>query len=434
MGDMVPLWLIVATQLVSVVGDSLGQRASRVVHRGSRRRFVLALATVSALQILVVLAVVQLAAPAQTAKVVKRINGTDVDVCALPPSDPHHRHDCYAQGPLTLWRIVGDCPMILVDGLVAVAYYYGEASLYREPLGVMLLVMAALSSTFIIAPMQALLGLAGGATVGALPITLGVVGALLCIVERTPPPAPPIAAGVGDGAGDNGEALLQVQQPTAEDGDRSAERWPTFRRALRRQLPLLLPFAVVSVVYAAYFVLMRYYDEVCGVNPWGFNSFDQGALPLFIFPAVAAADAAAACAARQQHYGGDGGDGGDDDSEAPVDDESFFEAVRHALREELADGGAGFACMFAYRLLINARALSYTFIVEDYDLSRAYLELTLVRVVLSWLASLLLVLGVPAFIGTDGAEKRRLLDPVNGTAKVCGTAAVVAALFIINKV
>jgi hypothetical protein len=48
-----PLYILVLTQLASVCGDAIGQRAARKDLRGSSRHMLLALTAVSGLQVLV---------------------------------------------------------------------------------------------------------------------------------------------------------------------------------------------------------------------------------------------------------------------------------------------------------------------------------------------------------------------------------------------
>ncbi len=58
-----PLWVVLAVQSVSVIGDLFGQRCSRAYHSQSRRKFMISLTTMSCLQMLVVLGFIQLAFP-----------------------------------------------------------------------------------------------------------------------------------------------------------------------------------------------------------------------------------------------------------------------------------------------------------------------------------------------------------------------------------
>jgi hypothetical protein len=63
------------------------------------------------------------------------------------------------------------------------AYYVGEVLLYGQPLGVVLIVMAALASSFVIEPLESALGMVDQATPIYI-VFLGLTGAILCVIER----------------------------------------------------------------------------------------------------------------------------------------------------------------------------------------------------------------------------------------------------------
>lgn len=463
MTSAAPLWVCFVPQVASVFGDAFGQRCSRVYHGGNRRRFLIGLICVSSIQMFVVLSAVQLIAPSMTTITYsKDANGTMIDFCAENPSDDR----CYAQGPLTIYRALDLCPLLLVNGILNIFYYLGEASMYREPLGVLMLVLAALASSFIIAPMQKWFDLEGAKQVSPWAIVLGLAGSLFCLIERTPPNSAlkakkaenTLFTGGDDGDEDSDGAIpsslsLRIQQGdhvpeyTTNSANSSylsgrEETIPLTRgrrssltsdkrcdvdgcsrllsrvfKMIRRKLPLLGPFALLSFAYALYFVIMLYYNDKCKVNMWGYNSYDQVTLPLYIFGLFFIVDSIAPCRRTIKW---------------DEQDESMIDACRQCFRELSGNYGAGFWNMFLYRLLINARAVAYTYITVQYNLSSSYLELTLIRVVLSWVVSLVLVLVVPSFIKSEAVEQLKLKDVVNLGLKVLGTGAIVGSLLIIH--
>jgi hypothetical protein len=466
-----PVWLLLLIQAVSVVGDSVGQRCARVVHKHSERRFMLGMCVISCLQMFVAAAIVQLAVPSVATPLTKEINGTNVDVCTLPVGDPNRPTGdagCYAQGPLTIYRAIGYCPMTLLNGVANIVYYVAEAAMYQHSMAVLLLVAASLSSSFIISPMQKLFGIGNNdSKLPPVPIVLGIIGAILCTIERTPPPpALPAPEPLADG-----EAAIEAPLSGAPDapGEVEAEcaldpqtagvsRLQRARVFILSTLRVLPAFGTLGLAYALYFVLMRYFDDHCNLNPWGYNALDQVLLPLYLVPALFGVDVLARflprCFGRSTGSdtsepltatvvaSGDAGEVCDEHTELQarevVTDGGALEAAdgRHwvliTISELLSGNGAGALQVFIYRLLINARAIGYTYIAAQYDLTRSYLELTLIRVCLSWLASLGWVLVTPRFIRATESEKRRLRDWLNLTSKVIGTVAIVASLLVLN--
>jgi hypothetical protein len=95
--------------------------------------------------------------------------------------------------------------------------------------------------------------------------------------------------------------------------------------------------------------------------------------------------------------------------------------------------GVGFAHMFFYRLLINSRAMGYSYIAIVYNLTDSYLELTLIRVILSWMASAVVILLIPSFIQAEKKEREKIVDKVNVVLKLVGTGAIVGSLLILNN-
>jgi hypothetical protein len=582
-----PLLLLLIVQLVSVVGDVFGQRCSRVVHGGSRRTFLASMTVVTSLQMLLALSIVQLAIPRVATGITRKFGNESIDVCTLAHNDTRYDADaCYAQGPLTLYKVIATCPYVWLNGVMNIVYYVAEASLYREPAGVVLLVIAALASSFLINPMQHFLSLGDGAPLKPASIVLGIIGAVLCVFERDPArhgdhgaggdasgrppgivmlasaegvdgdvsPTPvesmravadttttPLPPTTSASAGATTSASAAEGDPTgapaagADDTRSAAKLWSAFVATLR----IIPVFATLSVAYALWFVLMRLFDEHCSLNMWGYNSVDQVMLPLFVVPLLAVWDALRArgmCKCRgggggggehadDGHAGGGGGrdalqrasgvngdaarpgdaaaatsggcagccscccgfgdaatseplvgierhhddaydtvdlagrrdggaggtesnvsgddnragdggardDGSDYDEYAASGGTSFWLTVKTSMRRSARHHGAGFAQMFVYRLFINARAIAYTYIALNYDLAQSYLELTLIRILLSWMASLVCILVVPRFILATAHEALVFRDWLNLTLKCAGSALVVASLVLLKE-
>ena len=64
--------------------------------------------------------------------------------------------------------------------------------------------------------------------------------------------------------------------------------------------------------------------------------------------------------------------------------ESLGQAVRTTWQKLAANNYRGLATIFFYRLLINGRAIAYFFLAVQFNLDQVYVELTLIRIVLSW--------------------------------------------------
>jgi hypothetical protein len=96
------------------------------------------------------------------------------------------------------------------------------------------------------------------------------------------------------------------------------------------------------------------------------------------------------------------------------------------------DGASGFLTIFFYRLFANGRAVVYFYLGVIFDLNIVYVELTFVRIVLSWMASLAICAFAPHFLGLSDTERRTVFAPINIVLRLVGTGLVIAALLIGN--
>ena len=89
--------------------------------------------------------------------------------------------------------------------------------------------------------------------------------------------------------------------------------------------------------------------------------------------------------------------------------------------------------VFMYRLCINVRAFMYTYLAIFYDMKIVYLEVQLIRIIMSWIGSFILCWVHPGFIKATPGEVKVVFHPVNLGLKFIGTAMSISALYLINK-
>eukprot|EP01116_Phalansterium_solitarium_P008504 TRINITY_DN22412_c0_g1_i1.p1 TRINITY_DN22412_c0_g1~~TRINITY_DN22412_c0_g1_i1.p1 ORF type:complete len:461 (+),score=88.70 TRINITY_DN22412_c0_g1_i1:105-1385(+) len=424
MADRPPIWMLVLVQLASVIGDSFGQRVSRVEHKGSRRHMMISLAFVSSIQMILVLGVCQLALspnitgasfgdgkPLPCQELVCSSNATVINATT-------HCYEktveCEWQGPLTMFQTVFKHPFLLINGAMNLVYYTGETMLYREPLGLVFLVMAALTSTFLIAPINLILGQPLDQPLPPVVLALGIVGAVLCVIERKAPADPVPSTTVS-----NGETYTAVAVNTDGTVIRYDEAPPVapskvavVLNILKASVRIIIPFLLLSVTYALWFIIQKYSDDHYSVTAFGYNALDQGLLPFYVFPYLFLIDF---IKPFRRAY------------EEPENyHENFFQAIKNTWHEmSIID-------VFLYRLFINGRAFAYFFLAVSYDLTVVYLELTLIRVLLSWLASCVLILLIPKFVGASIEERKTTFHWINLILKALGSGAVTASLILLN--
>ena len=86
-----------------------------------------------------------------------------------------------------------------------------------------------------------------------------------------------------------------------------------------------------------------------------------------------------------------------------------------------------------FRALMLGREFLFFYLATAFDLAPTYLQMTLLRVVLSWLASILACTLLRAYVGVVPQETMRTLAPVNLALKAVGTVLVVYAVMVLHS-
>ena len=112
---------------------------------------------------------------------------------------------------------------------------------------------------------------------------------------------------------------------------------------------------------------------------------------------------------------------------------SFCQSFTNVFQRFRENRFRAFFTVFAYRFLINARAMVYFYMGVTYDLETVYLELTLVRIILSWIFAFFVCLIAPNFISLTAAERNTVFAPQNLILKGFGTVFILVALVVLNE-
>jgi len=90
--------------------------------------------------------------------------------------------------------------------------------------------------------------------------------------------------------------------------------------------------------------------------------------------------------------------------------------------------------MAAFRSTMFAREFLFFFLVTHYpDINLVYLEMTLIRLCLSFLASLVVCKWGASFIHLSFRESAKTLHPINITTRALGTCVVTVAIILFNS-
>ncbi|GAM18457.1 hypothetical protein SAMD00019534_016320, partial [Acytostelium subglobosum LB1] len=477
-----PFLVLLGAQLLSVVGDSFGQRCSRVSFKHSPRHMMIGLCLMTAIQMFVIFSILQLALPVSITGAIY-INNVKVpcfeqlDVqgkiedCTLPPNSNCTVIPCKSQGPFSMFHSIALHPFLLCNGAFNIIYYNGEVMLYKEPLGLLFLVIAALSSTFLINPLNKIFGQPINQPIPPLIYVFGILGSILSVIEFSPKPLVTSKDGTAniqnadeqspqglindveeDNAGKTGkydesvdysydkkdedheypiikslqnetdpllnDNVVIIPQPDSPYVKKDWKYWLSIvGRVAMMSLRILIPMMLLCLANALWMETSLFYNNDFRVNAFGYNSLDQILLPFYLFPFMLIVDFIPPL------------------KKVILTEEDASESLLTAIKNTWTETKhwKNLGSLFLYRFLINSRAIIYFYLAIEYDLTLVYLELTLIRVVLNWIGAVILNLLVPKFINATAEERRKTFLPVNIILKCAGTAGVVASLIILNK-
>lgn len=78
------------------------------------------------------------------------------------------------------------------------------------------------------------------------------------------------------------------------------------------------------------------------------------------------------------------------------------------------------------------REFVFFYLVTNFDISATYLEMTLLRVILCWIASFLACTLLRDWVGVHRDEARTAVHPVNLVLKLVGTTLVLCSILRLN--
>ena len=307
MGHSVPPFgYILLAQSLGAFSELFGQRLGRQCHRHSNIRMLISASTFSSAQSIVLLGIGQLFLPTT-------LTG--------------------GQGSLTMIQQVAKYPGLLVNAVNNAIYWLAMIILLKEPLGPLLVVLGFLCASFLVGPFESVVGLPGGTGLPADAVILGIIGALLCVIElplsdangcmarllpcvswaprqyasfeaagkpsTTKIDADALPAAQSESPSDadtiESEAQPVIDQPTSgtEAGTEATETKASQSHPPRNWLHALwiaAAFAVLALTSAIGIVFMTYYETVAGLSSFGYAAVDSGFLPLTMLPLAALID------------------------------------------------------------------------------------------------------------------------------------------------
>jgi hypothetical protein len=206
------------------------------------------------------------------------------------------------------------------------------------------------------------------------------------------------------------------------NGSGDSSRAPPAWRLLSRALPVAGAYLVLAITTGIGVTMATYFQRSAGLNSFGYTAVDQVLLPFTTLPLAAALDASV----RLRGLVGE-----PVWSAAAAKPPNFAHTLRRAWAEVNAGSPHSFwLTLVPFHGLEMLRSLLFFYLVTQFDVDSTYMTMTLLRVVLCWLASLLVCTVLRAFVGLDAAEARAAVHPVNLAVKVAGSSLLVVSIVL----
>ena len=223
-----------------------------------------------------------------------------------------------------------------------------------------------------------------------------------------------------------------------------------------RHVSVAAAFVVLSLTAAAGISLAAHFQRVADLNGFGYTAIDQVLLPLTALPLAAVLDRSRTLRAWV---------GEPPWSPSQVLAPSFTASLRRAATEVFSSGvdssapseetsstidapataGSYGVCtlckapwpfvltLIPYHGLEFFRSFLLFYLVTTFDLDATYLQMTLVRVVLCWVAAMLACTLLREWVGIPRADAERALSPVSLASTCAGSALMVGAVALLRS-
>lgn len=223
-----------------------------------------------------------------------------------------------------------------------------------------------------------------------------------------------------DSSSDGSVDIADTESTNGKGGTQKSLR-EVVRSTLIATGKVFFPFCMLSVSYSLWFITQKAFNSKFRVNVFGFTALEKVLSPFYMWPFLLIIDFLGPVK-RCFH------------SSSVTDmEESFPSAVRGMFKQASANKGRGWLMVFLYRFFINTRSIGYFYLSVMYDLQLVYLQLTLIRTLLGWVSAIVVCVIFPKFISLSPAEKFNVLHPGNLTSKFIGSLLVIVALILSKK-
>ena len=431
-----PLSMVVLVQLFAVSSDTMLQRAFRVEYQGSSRRSILAATIGAAVVTAIAILMFQYGLPLKLTSKCFQDEGLN-NCCDHYHEDDAKDHDEFdpprcglggpdvSQGVTTAFETLYLYPLLLLNGLTAVLYHVAEVIILKHSVGQVLKVNACLCSTFLIPPIvRILVPFDNVEPIPPLLVCLAAVGATLTALS---PVQWKYMFSCFRSSAVQDKSLLarneeEIRPIMMEKGKKKKQETSVSSSSSSLAAAFALSIAVATMLFssALWASFQRYAQNECGVNHTGYVAVDQVVGGVYILVYVVSISSEPLKGILLWKEDVDSG-------------ESFKDALSRTLKQSTSNGYRGLILIGLAKLFATLRLVGQFYLLVKYNPALVMLEMNITRLLISWIATLVMVVLIPSVLDISEKERERALDTWMLLLKFAGSSILIGLLAVANS-
>ena len=432
-----PLSMVVLVQLFAVSSDTMLQRAFRVEYQGSSRRSILAATIGAAVVTALAILMFQYGLPLKLTSKCFEDEGLN-NCCDYYHEDDARDHDEFdpprcglggpdvSQGVTTAFETLYLYPLLLLNGLTAVLYHVAEVIILKHSIGQVLKVNACLCSTFLIPPIvRILVPFDNVEPIPPLLVCLAAVGATLTALSPVQWKYMFSCFRSSSTTTVQDKFLLarneeEIRPIMMEKEKKKQETSSSSSSSLAAAFALSIAVATMLFSSALWASFQRYAQNECGVNHTGYVAVDQvvGGVYILVYVASISSEPLKGILLWKEDV---------------VSGESFKDALSNTLKQSTSNGYRGLILIVLAKLFATLRLVGQFYLLVKYNPALVMLEMNITRLLISWIATLVMVILVPSVLNISEMERERALDTWMLLLKFAGSSILIGLLAVANS-
>jgi hypothetical protein len=336
------------------------------------------------------------------------------------------------QGMFTAFDSIVNHPFLLLNGVSAVVYCLSNVLLLRHSAGQILKVNASLMATFLIAPMLWIIvpyERKFTPAISFLTVFIAIMGATLSTL--TPDQIANVLCAccrqrfniiknendIDEEEESKNLLSTHLKRPVLKRSISSSSTMSMIVQSSRDTLTVSLAFVMMTVSSALWACMQRYAQYTAGVNHLGFLAIDQ----VYSMPYIALYIVFI--------------------STYPMNrvllwrsdrEETLSDSLSLTWKQSFRNRGKGLTLIILGRVFTCVYLVGQFFVLVSYDVTYTFLEMNVMRLLISWLCTLVMTFLFPKFLHIAKKERQETSNPIAILSKVMGSVLLLCLLWVVS--